>query len=120
MNEDLKNEDRIQAECSTWFWNYYPSQRRMLFHVNNKAKNQIEGAKFKAMGVVKGVSDLCLICPNGGMVWIEMKTPKGSQKKEQKDFQAKVEARGHWYVIKRTFEEFQALIIQIFGNPEIQ
>lgn len=110
-------ENALQSKCFIWAWNAYPSQRRMLFHINNKAKNAIEGSKFKAMGVVKGVADMELICPNGGIVWIEMKVEKGRQRKEQKEFQEKVEKRGHIYLIERTEEGFKN-IIRFYWGPE--
>lgn len=112
-------ENALQAKCFLWAWNHYPSQRQMLFHINNKARNRIEGSKFKAMGVVKGVADMELIAKNGGIIWIEMKVEKGRQKKEQKEFQSKVESRGHVYLIERTFEGFQNIIKFYWGAEEI-
>lgn len=108
-----QTESRLQADICQWFWNTYPNERQMLFHVNNKARNAIEGNKFKAMGVVKGVSDLVLILPRGRVIWIELKTASGSQLPDQAAFQRKVEQRGHTYIIIRSLEEFQALIAQV-------
>jgi hypothetical protein len=82
----------------------------MLFHVQNKARNAIEGNKFKAMGVVKGVSDMILILP-GKVVFIELKTGTGFQSREQLEFQAKVQARGFEYRLIRSFKEFQEFIL---------
>jgi len=102
-------EEMLQSDCTQWFWNTYPSQRRMLFHVDNNSYNAVIGAKKKALGVVKGVSDLIFIVENR-VIFIEMKTPTGDQSAEQKDFQLKVEARGHEYVIIRTFTQFKSLV----------
>ena len=112
-----QTEARLQADCCQWFWNNYPNERQMLFHVNNKARNAIEGNKFKAMGVVKGVSDLVLILDQGKVIWIELKTATGNQLPAQKEFEQKVRARGHRYIIIRSLEEFRALIIGILSNP---
>lgn len=109
LQQDL-SEARLQSDCFQWFHNSFPSQRQMLFHVQNKARNAIEGNKFKAMGVVKGVSDLILILPRR-VVFIELKTQSGKQMPEQVDFQAKCQARGHEYRIIRSFKEFQEFII---------
>lgn len=107
----------IQAKCFQWHWNTYPNERQTLFHVQNKAKNAIEGSKFKAMGVVKGVSDFVLLLYKE-VVFIEMKED-GDQKPEQLSFQLKVEARGHRYFICRSFDEFKELIISLYYVPEI-
>lgn len=104
-----KSEAALQASCFQWFHNTFPSQRQMLFHVQNKARNAIEGNKFKALGVVKGVSDLILIV-NFRVLFIELKTENGVQTPEQSQFQAKVIQRGHEYFIVRTLSEFQNLI----------
>ena len=103
------SEAKLQSDCFIWFWNNYPEQRQMLFHVNNKARNAIEGNKMKAMGVVKGVSDMILVMP-GRVMFIEFKTGTGRQSPEQLHFQQKVEERGHMYAVIRTFGEFQGLV----------
>lgn len=54
-------EDNLQATIFQWHWNNRPSERGQLFHVNQKARNAIEGNRMKAMGVVPGVSDLIYI-----------------------------------------------------------
>lgn len=120
MSIEEQQEDRLQTECVAWFNNYYPTHRKMLFHVNNKAKNAIEGNKMKAMGVQRGVSDLVLILPKSGVIWIEMKTATGYQSTDQKDFQVKVEDRGHTYVIKRTLSDFKILIESLLGKSTIK
>lgn len=99
----------LQAQCFQYFHNTYPDHRQMLFHVQNKARNAIEGSKFKAIGVVKGVSDFILILPFK-VVFIELKTELGTQSPDQVTFQAKVSARGHTYKIVRSFEEFKNVI----------
>lgn len=88
-----------------------------MFHVQNKARNDIEGAKFKALGVVGGISDLILVT-EGRVVFIELKTGTGVQSKEQRDFQQKVEARGHSYHIVRTETEFRGLVTSLWGVPQ--
>lgn len=131
--DDLNSaEGKLQSTMFLWAWNAYPENRRMLFHVNNKARNKIEGNKFKAMGVVKGPSDLVLLAPGGRTVWIEVKVPQvgalqaaefavqvragGKQSEEQQDFQRKAEAWGHTYVIVETLGAFQAVVRGYWGN----
>lgn len=109
MNQNLipVTEDSIQSVCFQWHWNTMPHERGMLFHVNQKAKNRIEGNRMKAMGVVPGVSDLIYL---KGPLFIEMKTPIGEQSPDQKKFQALVESLGYRYIICRSFEEFKHII----------
>jgi hypothetical protein len=104
-------EDKLQSECFLWHWNNIPHERKRLFHVNQKAKNAIEGNKMKAMGVIAGVSDMIYLLPGGKMIFIEMKTETGVQSKEQKEFQSMVTGLGFDYFICRSFEEFKKIIL---------
>lgn len=101
---------QLQAACTQWFWNQYPNERQMLHNNDNNSHNSIEGARKKAIGVVKGVSDLELILPGGNVVFIELKLPGEKQKPEQITFEQKVRERGHLYVIIFSFVEFQEFI----------
>ena len=103
-------EEQLQSKCTTWFWNTYPSHRRMLFHVDNNSWNNIIGAKKKALGVCAGVSDLVLVLSKGRVVFLETKIPGGTQSQEQKDFEHKLYDRNHLYFIYTSFEEFKNLI----------
>ena len=80
----------------------------MLFHVNQKARNPIEGNRMKAMGVVPGVSDMIYL---KGPVFIEMKSQDGRQSPDQILFEGVVTKLGYRYVIVRSFEEFKQLIL---------
>lgn len=103
-------EDQLQAKCTQWFDHEYPGLRRTLFAVPNGGLRDKRTANLLlATGVKRGVSDLIFVMHHQ-VVFIEMKTPTGTQSDEQIDFQAKVEARGHLYFIVRTFEQFKQLI----------
>ncbi len=108
VTEFEQSEDQIQSACFLWHWNNRREERGLLFHVNQKARNKIEGNRMKAMGVVPGVSDLIYLV---GPTFIEMKTPIGTQSKEQKRFQSLVESLGYRYVICRSLEEFKPLFL---------
>jgi hypothetical protein len=99
-------ETQLQAQIFQYHWNNLPKERGLLFHVNNKARNAIEGAKFKAMGVVSGVSDLIYLKPGGKPILIELKTDNGAQSIEQKKWELHVKSAGYQYVICRSLEEF--------------
>lgn len=108
-------EEQIQSECFKWFWNEYPSQRRMFFHVDNNSYNAIIGAKKKTLGVVKGVSD-CILILNSNVIFIEFKDETGKQKDEQIDFENKVVERKHLYIIIRSVKQFKEFIWQVIGK----
>lgn len=111
-------ESRIQIECVKWFDYAYPNLRLNLFSIPNGGKrSKFAGGIQKAEGMRAGVADLFLavsqvVEDDRGRTWwyglfIEMKTPKGTQKDTQKDFQNAVEAELYKYVICRSFDDFK-------------
>jgi hypothetical protein len=103
-------ENQLQAQIFQFHWNNVKTERGLLFHVNNKARNSIEGAKFKAMGVIAGVSDLIYLKPGGLPILIELKIDKGSQSSEQKKWELLVRSAGYQYAICRSLEDFLKII----------
>lgn len=111
-----RQEEILQSQCTVWFNNNHLQYHKCLFAITNNSVNKIGGALATAKGVKSGVSDLCLICPNGKTLWIEMKTPTGTQDKEQIIFQKQIEALNHTYVICRSLQQFQELILSHFKD----
>lgn len=105
-------EEQLQAQIFQFHWNNYPNERKRLFHVNNKAKNKIEGNQMKARGVVAGVSDLVYLAENR-TIYIELKVEGGVQSNEQKEFEQQCKATGHEYHIVKSLEQF----LQVIGKP---
>jgi hypothetical protein len=108
----LRDEDKLQAEIVQ----YYSQIKgrcchKMLFHVNGKAKNKIEGNRFKTLGVKSGVSDLILVTQND-VLFIELKTDNGKQSDEQKEFERQLKEFNKSYVIIRSLEQFKDLCSQ--------
>jgi hypothetical protein len=103
------SESQLQASIFQWHWNSIPAERGLLFHVNNKARNAIEGNRFKAMGVIAGVSDLIYLKPGGKPILIELKTDIGSQSPEQRKWEIAVKAAGYSYHICRSLADFITL-----------
>ena len=110
MNQEEHN---IQSACVRWFNLQWPEYRGLLFAVpNGGARSKATAGKLKAEGVVPGVADLILLVPK---LWhhalcIEMKTAKGRQSHEQKEWQAKVEAHGYKYAVCHSLDEFMETI----------
>ena len=86
-----------------------PETRRLLCYNLNNSAGRIQGARNKAMGLQKGRSDMVFYYA-GRATHIELKLPGEKQSKDQKAFQAAIEAQGFEYHIIRTLEDFQALI----------
>ena len=102
----------IQTDCVRWYWNTFTSEaeRAQLFAVNNNSENKVKGNIMFQMGVRKGVSDLIFV--GSIVVFLECKTPTGTQSKDQKNFQKTVESLGHPYFIFRSLEEFQEIVLK--------
>lgn len=108
--------EQLIAECTQWFWNEFPEERRCLFAINNnvsaglsKHQQMIEGNKNKAKGVVPGIFDLCYILPQK-VIYMDGKIGKDVLSDEQKDFKAKAESRGCGCEVFSTLMQFQVLI----------
>ena len=103
------HEHRIQVACVRWFalqWRQYDG---LLFAVPNGGnRDKVTGAIMKAEGITAGVSDLLLLVPSHGYhgLCIEMKTEKGRQSAEQKQWQKKVDAQGYRYAVIRSLDQF--------------
>ncbi len=118
---DIKEHD-IQVQCVDWFRFQHSRIANLLFAVPNGEKRETvtkmtkygvkswcpSGQRLKEEGAVSGVADLILLQKNSlyGALLIEMKTPKGKQSDEQKEWQARAESAGYKYVVCRSLDEF--------------
>lgn len=102
-------ESELQRSCVKWFRYSYPQFKKLLFAVPNGGfRNVREASIMKAEGVVAGVSDLILLLPRKDhhALCIEMKTEKGRQSDNQKEFEDAVVEQGYKYIVCRSFDEF--------------
>ena len=58
----------------------------------------------QSLGSYKGIADLYAL-KDGRHVWIEVKTPAGSQSEDQEKFQRDVEDHGGTYLVARSVED---------------
>lgn len=100
------SEVAMQSRAFINLWNRRPDLRGQFFSINNNAENAIKGALNRAMGVLAGVSDMCLLGSQGLVIWVEWKKVGGYQSQDQKDWAAKCEQLGHLYIIVRNEAEF--------------
>lgn len=124
-----KLEDRIQAECVTWYTNTYcllhHTPRCMVLSIPNGGSRDVrEAMTMKSTGLLPGASDLIVIHQTGrhvALLWMECKTETGRQSKDQVDFQHRIEALGYRYVVFRSLEQFRAIInelnIAVLSHP---
>lgn len=116
-----EEEHNIQCACVRWFNLQWPQYRGLLFAIpNGGARSKATAGKLKAEGVVPGVADLILLVPKLMMIemnpfiicglCIEMKTAKGRQSPEQKEWQEMVESKGYKYAVCHSLDEFMDTI----------
>lgn len=87
---------------------------RWMFHIPNGGKrSKSEAARFRAMGVKPGVSDIFLPCARGGFhgLFIELKALDGRpSSKAQIDFVAAMNREGYYAVFCRGAEDAERVI----------
>jgi hypothetical protein len=119
-----ESEDKLHADCFTWFHNTYPHLRGLMWHVPNQLVglvNVVAANKCVAMGVVKGVPDLEFHFRKRSY-FIEMKNPQktGVVSKDQKEVHKALELQGFIIYIVDNYEAFKALIEMIIGDTSEQ
>lgn len=92
----------------------YP-ELAFLFHIPNGGKRDVrEAAKFKGMGVLAGVPDLCLPVPRGGAhgLFIEMKSATGTTTDKQERIIAFLRGQGYTVAVCKGFNAARAAITE--------
>lgn len=59
-----------------------------------------------------GLADVVAFTRGGQVVWIEAKSEKGKQSEMQREFQAKAEKHGHYYLLVRSVDD----LFPLFGG----
>ena len=92
----VASEDAEQVAVVNWL----RAKGALVFHIPNGMKSgPVTGARFKRLGVLAGVPDLCFVLHSGRVVWIEMKKIKGKVSKEQIAVHEQMINLGHIVVI---------------------
>ena len=105
----MQSEIKLQSTCFLWHWNNYPNERGLLCYNLNNSANKIQGNQNKALGLIKGRSDM-VYYKNGKAIMLEFKTETGTQSKEQKEWEKMIKSEGFEYRVIRTFYEFTNVI----------
>jgi len=110
----IQTENKIQQDIVMWFNNKYclmhHKPRLLILSIPNDSINAIETKRKVNTGLLPGASDL-IVCLPSKMLWVEIKTPIGTQSIHQKQFQQRVEELGYDYCLIRSLEEFKATIL---------
>jgi len=110
-----QEEHYIQVQCIKAA--VYDPRLKWLHAIPNGGQRHIAVAmKLKAEGVKRGIADLFLPVPSFGKhgLYLETKTPDGTQSKEQKEFEAFVVSQGYAYAVIRSLQEFITVINAYF------
>lgn len=106
----MKSESKIQQEIIMFYRNAYclkhHSPRCIIFSVPNESRSKQETLQKMAIGMMPGVSDLLVVRENE-VIFVEVKTPTGTQSASQKSFQATVETLGFRYILTRSLDDFK-------------
>lgn len=115
-------EHEIQKSCIEWFDLQYAQLSKHLFAIPNGGyRHKLTAVKLKAEGVRKGVPDLFLAIPSWGKagLFIEVKTPKGVIRPEQKQYKKRLEEIGYAHCYVRSLEQFMAIINKYLKNDRL-
>jgi hypothetical protein len=113
----MQTEDRLQISCARFLNLQYP--KALWFHTpNGGSRNKIEGAKLKAMGTKKGVSDILIIERNKSFVGlaIELKILPNKPTLEQIEFLYQLKLRGWDTAVIYSIDAFIEKVIKYFEN----
>src|SRR5438309_2328709 len=86
--------------------------RRVLVYAvpNGGSRGPVEGGRLKAEGVTAGIPDLALVLPDGRAAFLEVKTPDGQLRPEQRRFGEWAHLRGiPWAVVRNLDQALGAL-----------
>jgi hypothetical protein len=101
---DRNREGRIQIAIVRYVRTVAP-HIRILHFANGGWRDRAEAARFKALGVLPGASDLILALPDGRCSWWEIKTDAGRLSDDQKAFINDLERLGHSWAIVRSVDD---------------
>jgi hypothetical protein len=105
----MQSEIKLQSTFFLWHWNNYPDERGLLCYNLNNSSNKIQGNQNKALGLIKGRSDM-VYYKKGKAIMLEFKTETGTQSKDQKEWEQRIKSEGFEYRIIRNFEDFLSII----------
>lgn len=115
---DLNAEARIQAAIVEWIRLAAPSV--LVFSIPNEGKrSKPEAARMRWTGLVAGAPDLIVVASNGGAHFIEVKEPRGTLSRDQRNVHGALTALGTAPAVVRSIDDCRRAF-QAWGIPTRQ
>jgi hypothetical protein len=115
---DRNVEARVQAAIVEYI--RWCAPQLVVFHpANGGYRTPSEAARFRWLGVLAGVPDLCLVAPGGRVCFIEVKSASGRLSAEQKVVLEQLTARGAPVAIARSIDDARAAL-ELWNIPTIE
>ena len=116
MNKEEEHQE--QVAFLNWFNGIEKFRDLIIFSIPNGGKRGFKTAvKLKKEGQLSGVSDLCVLLPNGKTVFIEMKKEKGGKLSDsQLDFIDKSQSLGHTVIVAHGCNDASKQFIDYLNN----
>lgn len=107
-----------QVAFLNWFNSIEKFRDLIIFSIPNGGKRNIRTAiKLKKEGQLSGVSDLCILLPNGKSLFIEMKKQEGGKLSDsQIDFIDKSQSLGHTVIVANGCNDASKKFIDYLNN----
>lgn len=90
-----KPEHRLQVRVNRWVREYVPSPHFFFGIDRSQASGQFTHVREKARGLVAGIPDTVLLCPNLPAIAVELKAPRNRPSDAQELVRDKIVAAGH-------------------------
>lgn len=116
----MKPEDILQINLMNWLKHNYPDAEKDTWHMANERKCSVQqGRLLKRLGVKSGVPDIFMAVSSNGYfgLFIELKEGNGKPSKTQKEFLARMTARGYMAVCVTGLDAAKAVIQTYLGEP---
>lgn len=95
----------------------HPEVKLIFSTLNGIHAGKAQAGKAKASGNLKGVADIICLVPRMGYhgLLIEMKSPTGTQSKEQAEFMENAQKEGYYYAVYRSADNVIRIIEWYLG-----
>ena len=105
--EEAREQARLVAGLRFhWSHIFDDSLRPVVFHIaNGGSRDAREASNLKVQGVLAGVPDLCVVLPEGCIIWIEMKAKDGRVSVAQVNLHQHFAELGHTIIVAYSAEE---------------
>lgn len=104
-------EDEIQEKIYNFFLEEMPHTFPFAI-ANGEFRHWSVAKRLKKTGVFRGVADLCVLFPDKTVIFLEVKAPKGSATKEQREFLAWLKENDHLGRVVRSVDDVKTALIE--------